>query len=306
MNDRTTSIRRNAFRVICAAFMVFVLLCAYLWTRQAHFIFFPDTEIRYTPAAYGLKFEETWLTVKGEKLYGWWIPGATEKALLYLHSNGANIGANVEHAARFQSLGMSVLLVDYRGYGRSHGAFPSEQSVYADAGAMWKHLVEDREIQPRNIFIYGHSLGGAVAIELASRHPNAAGLIVEGAFTSIADMATHDPLFRIVPVGLILRHRFDSISKIARLKLPILFLHGSQDTLIPPSMSQQLYEAAPEPKRMVLLPGGGHDNSASVAPREFIEAVRPFTSDKGDKNLRSARRGSSSAGGTSTVTSPDP
>jgi uncharacterized protein len=278
MNDQRSAIWRNAFRAICAAFIVFVLLCVYLWARQAHFIFFPEAEIRFTPADYGLKFEETWLTVEGEKLYGWWIQGATEKVLLYLHGNGVNIGVNAEHAARFQSLGMSVLLVDYRGYGRSEGAFPSEQSVYADAEAMWKHLVKDRGIEPRNIFIYGHSLGSAIGIELALRHPNAAGLIVESAFTSIRDMAKRDLLLRAVPVSLILTQRFASISKIARLKLPVLFLHGSHDTLVPFSMSQRLYEAANEPKRVVLLAGGDHIDSAAAAPRQFVEAIRNFAS----------------------------
>jgi uncharacterized protein len=278
MNDQRSAIWRDASRAICAAFIVFVLLCVYLWARQAHFIFFPEAEIRFTPADYGLKFEETWFTVEGEKLYGWWMQGATEKVLLYLHGNGVNIGVNAEHAARFQSLGMSVLLVDYRGYGRSEGAFPSEQSVYADAEAMWKHLVKDRGIEPRNIFIYGHSLGSAIGIELALRHPNAAGLIVESAFTSIRDMAKRDLLFRAVPVSLILTQRFASISKIARLKLPVLFLHGSHDTLVPFSMSQRLYEAANEPKRVVLLAGGDHIDSAAAAPRQFMEAIRDFAS----------------------------
>ncbi|MGH8502163.1 MAG: alpha/beta hydrolase [Gammaproteobacteria bacterium] len=270
------SIRRSAFRAVCAAFIAFILLCVYLWAQQARFIFFPEAEIHYTPADYGLKFEEPWLTVEGQKLHGWWIPGATEKVLLYLHGNGVNIGANAEHAARFQSLGMSVLLMDYRGYGRSNGAFPSEESVNADAKAMWQHLVEDRDIEPPNIFIYGHSLGSAIAIDLALRRPNAAGLIVESAFTSIGDLARRDLLFRAVPLDLILTQRFDSISKVARLKLPVLFLHGSRDTLIPPSMSQRLYEAAPEPKRIVLLSGGDHHNSASVAPRQFMQAVKGF------------------------------
>jgi fermentation-respiration switch protein FrsA (DUF1100 family) len=273
------SIGRNIFRIVCAAFIALVLLCAYLWAQQAHFIFFPEANIRETPADYGVHFEETWLTLEGEKLHGWWMPGTSDKTLLYLHGNGINIGANAEHAARFQALGLSVLLVDYRGYGRSHAAFPSEQSVYADASAMWRYLVEDRGIEPRKIFIYGHSLGGAIAIDLALHHPNAAGLIVESAFTSIADMAERDPLFGLVPVGLILRHHFDSINKIAHLKLPVLFIHGSQDTLVPASMSQRLYEAAPDPKRIVLLPGGGHDNSAFIAPRRFMQAVRRFARD---------------------------
>lgn len=277
MNGQRVALWRSVLRAVYAAIIVCVLLCVYLWVRQAHFIFFPQATIRYTPADYGLKFENTWLIAQGEKLHGWWIQGATEKVLLYLHGNGVNIGVNAEHAARFQSLGMSVLLVDYRGYGRSEGAFPSEHSVYADAEAMWRHLVEDRDVEPHNIFIYGHSLGSAVGIELALRHPDAAGLIVESAFTSIRAMARRDFLFRAVPVGLILAHRFDSISKIARLKLPVLFLHGRQDKLVPFSMSQRLYEAAPEPKHIVLLPGGDHDDSASAAPRQYMEAVRDFT-----------------------------
>ncbi len=289
MNDQRIAIWSKGFGVVCAAFIVFVLLCLYLWARQAHFIFFPQAQIHYTPADFGLKFKNTWLTVNGEKLHGWWIPGATEKVLLYLHGNGVNIGVNAEHAARFHSLGMSVLLVDYRGYGRSEGTFPSEQSVYADAEAMWKHLVEDRDIEPKNIFIYGHSLGSAIGIELALRHADAAGLIVESAFTSIRDMAKRDLLFRVVPVGLILTHRFDSIHKIKRLQLPVLFLHGSKDTLVPLSMSQRLYEAAPEPKYIVLLPGGGHANSASIAPRQFLEAVRDFmNSTRTDESLGKA------------------
>jgi pimeloyl-ACP methyl ester carboxylesterase len=283
MKNQRSSIRRNAFRIVWAAFIAFALVCVYVWAQQAHFIFFPEAEIRATPEDYGLEFEETWLTAEGDKLYGWWIPGASRKALLYLHGNGINIGANAEQAARFRSLGMSVLLVDYRGYGRSQGAFPSEQSVYADASAMWRHLVEVRKVEPRNIFIYGHSLGTAIAIELALRHPHAAGLIVESGFTSIADMARYDPLFRAVPVGLILKHRFDSISKIAHLKLPILILHGSDDAVVPPSMSQRLYEAAPEPKRIVLLSGGDHHNSASVAPGQFKRAVRDFVSSQGEE-----------------------
>jgi uncharacterized protein len=276
LNDQRVSIRRNAFRAVCALFVAYILLCVYLWAQQSRFIFFPEAEIRYTPADYGLKFEETWLTAGREKLYGWWIPGATDKVLLYLHGSRGNIGVNAAHAARFQSLGISVLLVDYRGYGRSKGTFPSEKSVYADAKAMWKYLVKDRNIEPRNIFIYGHSLGSAIGIDLALHRPNAAGLIVEGAFTSIADLARDDLLFRAVPIGLILTQRFDSLSKVAHLKLPVLFLHGSHDTLVLPSMSQRLYEAAPEPKRIVLLSGGGHRNSASIAPRQFMEAVRDF------------------------------
>ena len=196
--------------------------------------------------------------------------------MLYLHGNGINIGANVAHANRFHRLGFSVLLPDYRGYGRSEGRFPTEAALYQDASVAWDYLVQERKIQPRQIFLYGHSLGGAVAIDLAVKHPDAAGLIVESSFTSIRDIVDYQSIYRIFPIDLILNQRFDSIRKVRSLALPVLFIHGTADLRVPATMSQQLYEAAPEPKQLILIPNAGHNNTAETAGDKYFQLMQKF------------------------------
>lgn len=215
---------------------------------------------------------------KVERMHGWWMPekGANGKVLLYLHGNGINIGANIAHANRFYQLGFSVLLIDYRGYGRSEGGFPTEARVYEDAAAAWDYLVKQRQIKPSQIFLYGHSLGGAIAIDLAVQHPEAAGLIVEGSFTSIREIVQHQGRFWMFPADLILNQRFDSISKVRSLEMPVLFIHGTADGMVPATMSQQLYAAAPEPKQLVLIPEAGHNDVAEVAGSQYLQAVQKF------------------------------
>ena len=211
-------------------------------------------------------------------MHGWWIPASKPNAqvLLYLHGNGINIGANVAHANRFHRLGFSVLLPDYRGYGRSEGRFPTEASVYQDAAVAWDYLVQERKIQPEQIFLYGHSLGGAVAIDLAVKHPDAAGLIVESSFTSIRDIVDYQSIYRIFPIDLILNQRFDSIRKVRSLALPVLFIHGTADLRVPATMSQQLYEAAPQPKQLVLIPDAGHNDTAETAGDKYFQMMQKF------------------------------
>lgn len=260
--------------------LVYLSACLYLFSQQARFIFFPSPVIETTPDAFNLRYQEVWLPVladsgKVERMHGWWIPAnqADAKVLLYLHGNGINIGANVAHANRFHQLGFSVLLIDYRGYGRSEGKFPTESRVYQDAETAWNYLVKQR---PSEIFIYGHSLGGAIAINLAIHHPEAAGLIVESSFTSIKDIANLQGRFWIFPVNLILNQRFDSISKVRSLKIPVLFIHGEADLQVPATMSQQLYAAAPEPKYLFLVPGAGHNNTAEIAGGQYFQTIRKF------------------------------
>lgn len=211
-----------------------------------------------------------------EWMHGWWIPGPVEDAdvLLYLHGNGINIGANVEHASRMHQLGFSVLLVDYRGYGRSGGEFPSEAQIYVDAQAAWNYLIYQRQVKPEHIFIYGHSLGGAVAIDLAMRHPEAAGLIVDSSFTSVREVVRLGNKFWMFPVDLLLNQRFDSIDKVKWLRMPVLFIHGTADDLIPFQMSERLFAAAASPKQLALIPAGGHINSAEIDGPRYRAAIR--------------------------------
>ena len=275
---------------LCALSLVIIyaLACTYLWARQGHFIFMPRREIKKTPANVHLPFKDIYISVKSangqiERIHSWWIPprNPSSDVLLYLHGGALNIGANVNAARRLHRLGFAVFIVSYRGYGLSDGGFPSEAQLYADAEASWNYLVHQKEIQPDKIFIYGHSIGGAVAIDLAVRHPNAAGLIVEATFTSIIDVARQKNKYRIFPLDLIVHQRFDSLNKVPHLRIPVLYIHGTNDHLIPFEMSRLLYERTPHPKRLKLIPGGGHNDSATVGGGAYLAALSDFVAATG-------------------------
>ncbi|MBE9008204.1 alpha/beta fold hydrolase [Fortiea sp. LEGE XX443] len=265
------------------AAIAYSAICIFLLVQQPRFIFFPSSVIEKTPELFNLPYEEVWLPVKTsagkvENVHGWWIKAnqPDAKVLLYLHGNGINIGANIAHTNRFYQLGFSVLLIDYRGYGRSQGDFPNEIKVYQDAATAWQYLTQQQQIPPQQIFIYGHSLGGAIAIDLAVKHPEAAGLIVESSFTSIRDMVSTRNLFSIFPVDLILTQRFESIEKVSQLQMPVLFIHGTADSTVPSYMSQKLYDAAPEPKQLIFVPGADHNNTAVVSGGKYLQWVQSF------------------------------
>ncbi|NJK65933.1 MAG: alpha/beta hydrolase [Microcoleus sp. CSU_2_2] len=264
--------------------------CVFLFTSQSKFIFFPTRAIETTPDDLQLRYQNVVLPISSkngavQSVHGWWIPASkrsanqdeSEKVVLYLHGNGLNAGANVEHANRFHRLGLSVFLIDYRGYGQSQGDFPTESQVYQDAQLAWDYLVKKRGINPKQIYIYGHSLGGAIAIDLAVRHPEAAGLIVEGSFTSTRAMVDFQKgLYWMFPIDLLLTQRFDSISKVDRLQMPILFIHGTADTIVPVEMGRKLFDRAPEPKQLYIVPGADHNNLAQFAGAEYLQRVRQF------------------------------
>ena len=280
---RKSALRNCLIGTLVLAAAVYASASTYIWARQAHFIFRPERDISNTPADYQLPFEDVFVTVKEvsdqkERIHAWWIPSDDQKnrTLIYLHGSALNIAANITHARRFRNLGFSVLLVSYRGYGKSDGIFPNEDQVYSDARAAWVYLVNERDIEPGSVYIYGHSLGGAVAIQLALDHPEAAGLIVESAFTSIPDMARVMPKYRMLPISLIVNQRFDSINKVEQLQVPVLYIHGTNDTLVPYEMSRKLFEQTASPKRLKFIPGGGHNNSAAVGGEAYLEAVREF------------------------------
>ncbi|MBD3881861.1 alpha/beta hydrolase [Phormidium tenue FACHB-886] len=268
--------------------------CVALYLRQTRMLFLPSPVIETTPAAYSLRYEEVWIPVRqdrrqdrhqdsaSEKLHGWWIPNRSTDApvLLLLHGNAINIGANLGQAARFHSLGFSVLLADYRGYGRSEGGFPNEQQAYQDAEAMWHYLTVDRQISPSQIVIYGHSLGGAIGIELATHHSDAAALLVESSFTSIREMVDRTMPFGIFPIDLLLTQRFNSIQKVATLQVPVLFIHGLNDQRTFSDMSEALYSAAPEPKQLYWVAAAGHNDVAEVAGDDYFETIRNFLQSK--------------------------
>lgn len=262
--------------------IAYLSACLYLLLRQNRFIFKPPTVIRSTPRSFNLDYQEVWLPVpttldKTSQIHGWWVPAAKSEAKVwvFLHGNGSTIGDEVKRAFCFHQLGYSTFLFDYRGYGRSIDQFPTEVSVYEDVEIVLKYLTQELKIAPKQIFLYGHSLGGAIAIEMALRHPEIAGLAVEGTFTSMKAMVGH--LYRqfgIFPVNFLLHQRFDSLNKVQSLQMPLLLLHGTRDGLVPAYMSQDLFEVAPEPKRLLLIPDAGHHNVSEFGGRQYLEAIQ--------------------------------
>jgi hypothetical protein len=226
-------------------------------------------------------FDEHWIPVgEGQKLHAWWLvgPGPGAPTLLYLHGARWNLSGSVTRIDRWRKLGFSVLAVDYRGFGQSSDVAPSEAHAYEDAEAAWKYLTQ---MAPgRAHYIVGHSLGGAIATELARHHPDASGLVLEATFTSVRDMVD-ESAWKFLPVGLILTQNFDTLSKIGEVKMPVLITHGTNDSIVPFAMGERLYEAANAPKRFIRVEGAGHHNLSGVAFDQYRAALAQLFGVKG-------------------------
>ena len=272
--------KRSLITTLALAALVYLALCFFMWQTQRHFIFLPSQVLQTTPDRVGIPHYEVVHIPSGSgsergELYGWWLPAAQPNAptLLYLHGNGENISQSLFKGDQLYGMGYNLLLVDYRGYGESTGGEPSEAKSYEDADAAWNYLLK-RAGRNKSIFIYGHSLGGAIAIDLAIHHPEATGLIAESTFTTMSDMGKRQ--YNFLPVDLLLNQRFDSLGKVGRLKIPVLYIHGMLDTLIPYGMSERLFEKSPQPKFFKTIKGGGHDDSSTVGWTEYRDAVGEF------------------------------
>ncbi len=261
-------LRRLAIAALFTYLATFVLLCAI----QPRLMYYPTHVLQATPALHHLAYEDIWVPATTgasttEKLHGWWIPQSNHPigTLIYFHGAGLNIGFNVTQAFWLRQMGFNVLLMEYRGYGLSERRFPTEASLYQDAETTLAYLTGKKQIEENTIYVYGHSLGGAIAIELASHHPNLAGVIVHNSFTSMSEMVARSSYARWFPVQWILTQRFESLQKVSRLHVPILLIHAKGDPLIPVEMGKRLFKAARSlRKELVLVDTNVHDNAAAV------------------------------------------
>jgi len=236
------------------------------------FIYYPEPHWIATPERLGLQAEYLRLaSAAGVELHAWFFPHPKPCAsLLFCHGNAGNASHRLENTALLLQSGFQVLLFDYRGYGHSSGQ-PSEHGLYRDAQAAWTYLVDrvDTASVPRIIF--GRSLGGAVAVELATR-VKADGLIIESSFTSIRTLAR-----LIFPLPLPeLPVKYDSLSKIGNLRMPLLSIHGERDELIPFSDGRLLFDAAPEPKAWYAIPGAGHNDTYLTGGQAYFQRMAAF------------------------------
>lgn len=256
---------------IIAAFYVGLSLLLFLF--QSRFIYFPLRQIEATPAIIGLAYETMQFEAEDRvKLSGWFIPAeGASHIVLFFHGNAGNISHRLESIALFHRLGLSVFIVDYRGYGQSEGS-PSENGTYLDAAAAWRYLVEERGVDPEQIIIFGRSLGGAVATWLAHNHPPKA-LIIESTFTSVPDMGARQ--YPFLPVRLLARIHYNSLERIPQINVPILIVHSPDDEIIPYSHGQQLFQAANEPKAFLQL-RGGHNEGFIISGQPYEEGLKSF------------------------------
>ena len=269
--------------------------CTTLDEKQRAWIFQPSDRTWGGGIAAAQGMDDVWITFNsktatdGEKsvrLHGLWLeadqPLAVKTSalttpvkrdspvLLYLHGARYNVTGSAPRMRRMQELGFSVLGIDYRGFGKSTSALPSEASAYEDARAAWEWLAKKYPNRPR--YIFGHSLGGSIAINLATEVNDESGTIVEGTFTSIADVISSSE-WGWVPMSMLITQRFEAVSKVNQIGSPLLVVHGGDDHLILPDLGRKLFAAAAEPKRFILVEGGSHHNTNQVGQPQYREAL---------------------------------
>jgi len=279
--------RSHLVSLAFTALATFSLLagCNSLDEQQRGWIFQPSDRSWGASAELAQDMSDVWLkfdsavTGRPVKLHGLWLPaggrdvGSTSAhapLMLYLHGARYNVTGSAGRVRRTQELGFSVLAIDYRGFGKSSSGLPSEAMAQEDARAAWDWLAAQHPGRPR--YIFGHSLGGAVAIDLAAKVDDEAGTIVEGTFTSIADVIG-TMKWGWLPLGPLITQPFDSMEKVARLGAPLLVVHGSDDSTIPPELGRKLYEAARRPKAFVLVDGGSHHNTNALGQSQYRSAL---------------------------------
>jgi len=250
--------------------VVFILV--YLRYFEHCSLYFPTKEIEFLPSDIGLPFEDVYLDTRdGVRINGWFIPREGSRwTILFSHGNGGNISHRIDKIEMLNKLGLSIFIFDYRGYGLSNGR-SSEKGLYRDMEAAYDYLILIKKISPDEIILYGESLGGAVAVELAARKKVKA-LITESVFSSTKDMARD--LYPFFP-AFIITSKFNSASRIKDISIPKLIIHSRGDEIVPFNQSVKLFEISPEPKRHLILKGG-HNTCYEDSRDLYLSGIREF------------------------------
>ncbi|PZV12998.1 MAG: alpha/beta hydrolase [Pseudanabaena sp.] len=268
--------------------LAYIGLAIVLYIGQSNLVFMPSRDVFETPEALGIKFEDVQITTKDNvSLNAWFVPSKDNDLIgkgiiLFCHGNGGNISNRISYLPIFKELGLSTMLFDYRGYGKSGGS-PSEEGIYADVEAVWQYLIQEKQISPQKIIIYGESLGGAIASYIAQKTSqqngknNAGGLILASTFTSINDRASE--LYPFLPIRLLSRFSFNSIDRLPHIKIPVLIIHSIDDEIIPFHHAERNFQVANQPKKLVKLRGdhnSGFLDSLEIyrnGLNEFIQSI---------------------------------
>ena len=259
-----------SFGVIITVLVVLLVVAARTGLLERLFLYFPERELEADPGAVGLPFEDVELSgTDGTGLHGWYVPGENDTVVVWFHGNAGNISGRIENLRRMrEELGVSILLFDYRGYGRSSGT-PSENGMYTDGEAMAEYAAS----RAGRLVYFGRSLGANIAIEVARRHmPDA--LILEAPFPSVPYMARK--AYPFIPIWPLLGARYDGLTGIAAVNAPVLILHGDADEIVPFSAGQRIFLAADEPKTFHRIVGAHHNDTHVVGGDAYWTALRSF------------------------------
>jgi uncharacterized protein len=268
---------RHRVAAVFFIFMIGLIMVPYKLERM--FVYYPTRHIRADPGTLGFDYKDVNLVTSDKvNIHGWFIPyEEADITILVFHGNAGNIGDRVSLIDLLHNLGVNVLIIDYRGYGRSEGA-PFEAGLYRDARAAYDWWL-DRRQSGEKLVIMGKSLGGAVAVRLAD-DVSPAGIILQSSFSSGWDMAK-----TMMPLGLLqlfLNIRFDSAGIIGDIGCPKLFIHGDHDLVVPLRLGIKLYEQASPPKSFYLVPNAGHNDLINVAGAGYVARLKEFLSTIGD------------------------
>lgn len=265
-----------ALRLLAGLVVAYGIVVLLAWSLQSRLLYLrhlPGRALEATPASVGLAYEDAAPeTADGVRLHGWFVPAERPRAtLLFFHGNAGNISHRLDSIRLFNELGLDVFILDYRGYGRSGGR-PGEAGTRLDARAAWRYLVETRGIPPARVIIFGRSLGAAVAAELAGEHRPAA-LILESAFTSVPDIA--QDAYWYLPARWLSTFEYATINEVRGSAAPVLVIHSRDDEIIPYHHGRAVYEAAPEPKRLLTL-RGSHNNGFLLSEAAYRRGIDAF------------------------------
>ena len=268
---------RTLVSILTIAISIYLVLALMLYLFQGRMVFLsnlPGRALVASPNDVHLDYEDVSLTTSdNERLHGWYIPATNSRGvLLFFHGNAGNISHRLDSIKIFHDLGLDILIIDYRGYGRSTGE-TSEKGTYLDAQAAWDYLVNIRRIPANRIIVFGRSLGGAIGAWLGVQHTPAA-VIIESSFSSGADMAHRR--YPFLPTRLITRLQYPVADYAGQLNCPVLVVHSRHDEIIPFSMGQVIYATVKQNKKFLEL-RGDHNNGFLISQREYIAGLKDFT-----------------------------
>lgn len=256
----------------------YVGICLFLFAIQRKIIFEPQFQPENPiPADFAIAYETKYLPVgeANDQLITWWFPAANPngKTVLLLHGNSGYEAINYATVEILYDLGFDVFMGNYRGYGTSSKVAPNETRIYEDATVLYDYLLAEKQVDPKNLLLYGHSMGGAIAVELATGY-DCAGLFLESTFASMLEMSVTKFYMKFFPINQILQHRFDTRAKLPHLHIPIFLCHGTNDETVPGFMSERLAAIANEPKKLEMVEGIGHHDLAHRSPQTIFNGIR--------------------------------